>query len=176
MKVQQMFNHLKENVADWDSDAQVKEYLVKLLNRETFDRSGLIYGIGHAVYTLSDPRAVILKEFARQLSEEKGLTREFALYDRVERLAKEALNENRNLPKAVCANVDFYSGFVYSMLGLPTELFTPIFAIARIPGWCAHRMEELSNASKIIRPAYMYVGHHREYQRLSLRPEVETEA
>ena len=168
LKVQQMFAHLKENMENWDDDAQVKAYLMKLLNRETFDRSGLIYGIGHAVYTMSDPRAVILKEYARKLSEEKGLVREFELYDRVERLAKEALNENRNLPKAVCANVDFYSGFVYTMLGLPTELFTPIFAISRIAGWCAHRMEELSNASKIIRPAYMYVGHHRDYEEMDL--------
>jgi len=173
LKVQQMFAHLMENVENWDDDAQVRDYLVKLLNRETFDRSGLIYGIGHAVYTLSDPRAVILKEYARQLSEEKGLTREFALYDRVERLAKEVLNENRSLPKAVCANVDFYSGFVYTMLGLPTELFTPIFAISRIAGWCAHRIEELSNSSKLIRPAYMYVGHHRDYERMSLRPDLD---
>jgi len=169
IKVHQMFADLKQNVQDWDDEAQVKDYLAKLLNKQAFDKSGLIYGMGHAVYTLSDPRAVILKKFARELSEEKGLTREFALYERVEHLATELISQNKNLPKAVCANVDFYSGFVYTMLGLPQELFTPIFAIARIPGWCAHRMEEIVNAGKIIRPAYQYVGTHREYTRLSKR-------
>ena len=169
IKVHQMFADLKQNVQDWEDEAQVKDYLAKLLNKQAFDKSGLIYGMGHAVYTLSDPRAVILKKFARELSEEKGLTREFALYERVERLATEMISQNKNLPKAVCANVDFYSGFVYTMLGLPQELFTPIFAIARIPGWCAHRMEEIVNAGKIIRPAYQYVGTHRDYVRLSKR-------
>ena len=169
IKVHQMFADLKQHVQNWDDEAQVKDYLAKLLNKQAFDKSGLIYGMGHAVYTLSDPRAVILKQFARELSEEKGLTREFALYERVERLATEMISQNKNLPKAVCANVDFYSGFVYTMLGLPQELFTPIFAIARIPGWCAHRMEEIVNAGKIIRPAYQYVGTHRDYVRLSKR-------
>ncbi len=169
VKVHQMFTDLKENVENWDDENQVKDYLMKLLNKEAFDRSGLIYGIGHAVYTLSDPRAVILRQYARDLSEEKGLSREFALYERVERLATEMISQNRKLSKAVCANVDFYSGFVYSMLGLPPELFTPIFAISRIPGWCAHRIEELVNCGKIIRPAYKYVGHHRDYIALSNR-------
>ena len=169
VKVNQMFTDMKANVKNWDDEAQIKDYLMKLLNKQAFDKSGLIYGMGHAVYSLSDPRAVILKKFARDLSEEKGLIEEFALYENVERLATEMLSQNKNLPKAVCANVDFYSGFVYTMLGLPQELFTPIFAIARIPGWCAHRMEELVSGGKIIRPAYQYVGHHRDYVRLSDR-------
>lgn len=137
--------------------------------KEAFDHSGLIYGIGHAVYTKSDPRCVILKKYAEALSEEKGRTEEFNLYQTVERLACKLLQEQKNLHKDVCANVDFYSGFVYNMLGLPNELFTPIFAISRISGWCAHRMEELINSSKIIRPAYKYVGHHRDYVELGDR-------
>ena len=119
--------------------------------------------MGHAVYSISDPRAVILKEYARKLSEEKGYVKEFALYDRVERIAKELIMNGRNVVKSVCANVDFYSGFVYTVLNIPTELFTPIFAISRIAGWSAHRIEELVNRGKIIRPAYQYVGEHKEY-------------
>lgn len=137
--------------------------------KEVFDQAGLIYGIGHAVYTESDPRAVILKEYAERLSEEKGLQEEFALYDRIERLGGECLMSGRRLLKPVCANVDFYSGFVYTMLGLPKELFTPIFAISRISGWCAHRIEELVNTGKIVRPAYKYVGHHVPYEELEER-------
>ena len=125
--------------------------------------------MGHAVYTLSDPREVILKRFAKALAEEKGLMKEFALYELVESLAGKMIKEQRNLQKNVCANVDFYSGFVYSMLGIPHELFTPIFAIARMPGWSAHRLEELTNANKIIRPAYKYVGHHTEFEALEDR-------
>lgn len=140
--------------------SDVCAYLQKILDKEAFDRSGLIYGMGHAVYTLSDPREVILKKFARELAEEKGLMKEFALYELVERLAGQLIMEHRKLFKNVCANVDFYSGFVYTMLDIPQELFTPIFAIARMPGWSAHRLEELINASKIIRPAYKYVGSH----------------
>ena len=119
--------------------------------------------MGHAVYTLSDPREKILKRFAQALAEEKGMTAEFQLYDKVESLAGKLIMEHRKLFKNVCANVDFYSGFVYSMLGIPEELFTPIFAIARMPGWSAHRLEELINANKIIRPAYKYVGHHTDF-------------
>ena len=119
--------------------------------------------MGHAVYTLSDPREKLLKSFAEKLAKEKGMENEFALYDRVERLAKEEIVTHRKMFKPVCANVDFYSGFVYTMLGIPEELFTPIFAIARIAGWSAHRLEELLNAGKIIRPAYKYVGHHTEF-------------
>ena len=163
LKVQQMVADLKANVTDTESDAQVKAYLKKILNKQAFDRSGLIYGMGHAIYTLSDPREVILKEYAKKLSDAEGFEKEFELYDRIERLAKELITNGRNVHKPVCANVDFYSGFVYSMLKIPVELFTPMFAIARIPGWSAHRIEELVNNGKIIRPAYKYVGEHKEY-------------
>ena len=163
LKVQYMFDDIKANVNDWTNEDEVASYLKKILNKEVFDHAGLIYGMGHAVYTLSDPREVILKEFARKLAEEKGRMEEFALYELVERLAGRLIMEHRKMFKNVCANVDFYSGFVYTMLGIPEELFTPIFAIARIPGWSAHRLEELMNAGKIIRPAYKYVGHHRDY-------------
>ena len=163
LKVQDMFEDIKEHLEDWTNEAEVEAYLRKILDKQAFDHSGLIYGMGHAVYTLSDPREVILKKFAGQLAEEKGLNEEFALYELVERLAGRLIMEQRRLFKNVCANVDFYSGFVYTMLGIPKELFTPIFAIARIPGWSAHRLEELLNASKIIRPAYKYVGHHTNF-------------
>lgn len=163
LKVQDMFEDIKAHVEDWTDEDEVETYLRKILNKEAFDHTGLIYGMGHAVYTLSDPREVILKKFAGKLAEEKGLNDEFALYELVERLAGRLIMEQRKLFKNVCANVDFYSGFVYTMLGIPKELFTPIFAIARIPGWSAHRLEELLNASKIIRPAYKYVGHHTEF-------------
>lgn len=169
LKVQNMFADIKAHVSDWTNEEEVEAYLKKILNKEAFDKSGLIYGMGHAVYTLSDPREVILKKFARKLAEEKGLMQEFALYELVERLAGTLIMEQRKLFKNVCANVDFYSGFVYSMLGIPEELFTPIFAIARIPGWSAHRLEELINANKIIRPAYKYVGHHTEFQSIEDR-------
>ncbi len=163
LKVQHMFADIEEHVSDWTNEDEVSAYLQKILDKEAFDHSGLIYGMGHAVYTLSDPREVILKKYARQLAEEKGLMDEFALYDLVERLAGQLVMKQRNLQKNVCANVDFYSGFVYTMLGIPEELFTPIFAIARMPGWSAHRLEELLNSSKIIRPAYKYVGEHVDY-------------
>ena len=163
LKVQKMFADICENVADWTDEEAIKAYLRRILNKEVFDHQGLIYGMGHAVYTLSDPREVILKKYARLLAEEKEMMDLFNLYDRVERLASEIVMEGRHVQKHVCANVDFYSGFVYSMLDIPEELFTPIFAIARIPGWSAHRLEELRNTSKIIRPAYKYVGHHVAY-------------
>ena len=163
LKVQNMFEDIKANVKDWTDEKEVESYLRKILNKEVFDHSGLIYGMGHAVYTLSDPREVILKRFAKDLAMEKGMMKEFALYELVERLAGRLVMEQRRLFKNVCANVDFYSGFVYTMLGIPKELFTPIFAIARIPGWSAHRLEEILNASKIIRPAYKYVGHHANF-------------
>ncbi len=163
LKVENMFRDIKANVADWSDEGMIREYLMKIINKEAFDGSGLIYGMGHAVYTLSDPRAVILKEYARSLSEEKGRTEEFALYENVERIASELLTNRKRLHKPICCNVDFYSGFVYSMLGIPRQMFTPIFAISRISGWCAHRIEELVNEGKIIRPAYKYVGHHRDY-------------
>ncbi len=169
LKVQGMFDELKTVVTDWEDEQQIRDYLKKVLNKQAFDHSGLIYGMGHAVYTLSDPREIILKEFARQLAEEKGLDKEFGLYDRVERIGCELVMEQRKLFKNICANVDFYSGFVYSMLGIPQELFTPLFAISRMAGWSAHRLEELINAGKIIRPAYKYVGTHVEFEEIEDR-------
>ncbi len=169
LKVQNMFRDIKEHVDDWEDVDKISSYLQKILNKEAFDNSGLIYGMGHAVYTLSDPRERILKEFARNLAEEKGMMDEFELYNRVESIAGELIMQKHKVQKNVCANVDFYSGLVYTMLGIPEELFTPIFAIARIPGWCAHRLEELLNGNKIIRPAYKYVGHHVECKALENR-------
>ena len=163
IKVMQMFEDMKQTIRDWKDEEAVADYLMKLLNREAFDRAGLIYGVGHAVYSLSDPRAVILKNYVKQLAGEKGRMEEFGLYDTVERLAPEIIAKQRRMYKGVSVNVDFYSGFVYSMLGLPYELFTPLFAIARIAGWSAHRLEELANNSKIIRPAYRSVEDIRTY-------------
>jgi citrate synthase len=154
IKVVQMFEDMKEKVSDWTNEGQVADYLNALLDKKAFDNARLIYGVGHAIYSLSDPRAVIFKSFVEKLSEEKGMHEEFALYDLVERLAPEVISSHRKMYKGVSVNVDFYSGFVYRMLNLPMELYTPIFAIARIAGWSAHRMEELANNSKIIRPAY----------------------
>ena len=169
LKVQKMFEDIKAHVKNWDNDDELRAYLAKILKKEAFDKSGLIYGMGHAVYTLSDPREVVLKGYARSLAEEKGNMEEFALYENVERIAGELIMEQRRVQKNVCANVDFYSGFVYTMLGIPEELFTPIFAISRMPGWCAHRLEELLNANKIIRPAYKYVGRHVGYDEIDNR-------
>ncbi len=169
LKVMQMFDDLKASCPDITNEQDVTAYLIRVLDKEAFDGAGLIYGMGHAVYTISDPREVVLKEYARRLSEAKGMEREFALYNMVERVASKLLMERRRLFKPICANVDFYSGLVYSMLGIPTELFTPIFAISRISGWSAHRLEELVNKGKIIRPAYKYVGHHVDYQELGDR-------
>ena len=169
LKVQQMFDDLRANCTDTTDDDQVRGYLSKVLNREAFDKSGLIYGMGHAVYTLSDPREVVLKSLAEKLAEEKGLRQDFELYDRVETISADLLQKNRHVLKPVCANVDFYSGFVYTMLGIPTELFTPIFAMARIVGWSAHRMEELINVDKIIRPAYQSIMVPKAYESLADR-------
>ena len=163
LKVTHMIENIKENVKNWEDEKEIEDYLVKILDKQAFDGAGLIYGMGHAVYTLSDPREVILKKYARSLSEEKGLTKEFELLDRIERIAGNLIAQRRRLFKPICANVDFYSGFVYTMLGIPEELFTPIFAISRISGWSAHRLEELVNKGKIIRPAYKYVGWHKPY-------------
>ncbi|MDD5949557.1 MAG: citrate/2-methylcitrate synthase [Lachnospiraceae bacterium] len=169
LKVQQMFAAIKENCPYWNKEDDIRDYLTRILNRETFDHAGLIYGMGHAVYTDSDPREVILKRYARKLAEEKGKLDEFALYETVENIAAQLIAEKRRLFKPVCANVDFYSGFVYTMLGIPEELFTPIFAISRISGWSAHRLEELVNKGKIIRPAYKFVGVHKDYYNLEER-------
>ena len=169
LKVLQMFDDIKKHCKDWDDKVQIENYLKKILCREAFDKSGLIYGMGHAVYTLSDPRAVILKRYAERLAKVKGKMDEFLLYETVETISKELIMEAHLRYKPVCANVDFYSGFVYTMLGIPREMFTPIFAIARISGWSAHRLEELVNQGKIIRPAYKYVGKHANYEELNKR-------
>lgn len=169
LKVQNMFADIKVHIKDWSNEEEIEEYLIKILDKEAFDHTGLIYGMGHAVYTLSDPREIILKDFAKKLAQEKGMMEEFSLYENVENIAGRLIMERRKLFKNVCANVDFYSGFVYTMLRIPEELFTPIFAIARTPGWCAHRLEELINANKIIRPAYKYVGEHIPYQSMDER-------
>jgi len=169
IKVVQMFEEMKKEVHDWTDEEQVGDYLKKLLHKEAFDHAGLIYGVGHAIYSKSDPRAVVFKSFVEKLSEEKGLHKEFALYSLVEKLAPKIIEEERQMYKGVSVNVDFYSGFVYSMLGLPMELYTPIFAIARITGWSAHRLEELANNGKIIRPAYKPIGEERSYTEIKNR-------
>ena len=163
IKVVQMFDEMMNAVQNWEDEEEVSQYLNQLLNKEAFDHSGLIYGVGHAIYSKSDPRAVIFKSFVGKLSEEKGLTKEFNLYSLVEKLAPQVIAGQRPIYKGVSVNVDFYSGFVYKMLGLPMELYTPIFAIARIVGWSAHRMEELTNNGKIIRPAYKPIAAEQEY-------------
>jgi len=158
-----MMNDLKKNVSDLKDEEEVGRYLDKLLNKEAFDHKGLIYGMGHAVYSLSDPRAQVFKSFVEKLAMEKGRDDDFALYAMIERLAPQIIAGERHIFKGVSANVDFYSGFVYSMLDIPLELYTPIFAIARIVGWSAHRIEELVNVDKIIRPAYDSVMEPRPY-------------
>ena len=163
IKVVQMFEDMKEHLRDWKDEDEVRHYLRALLNKQAFDKAGLIYGMGHAVYSLSDPRANIFKSFVEKLSREKGRNEEYELYSMVARLGPEVISDERKMYKGVSANVDFYSGFVYHMLDLPLELYTPIFAMARVAGWSAHRIEELINMGKIIRPAYKYVGTHTDY-------------
>ncbi len=169
IKVTMMFEDMKNKISDWNDDDAIRDYLTKLLHKEAFDRSGLIYGMGHAVYSVSDPRANILRKAVKSLSEEKHMEKEYALYNKIERLAPEIIAKERRIYKGVSANIDFYSGFAYSMLKLPPELYTPIFAIARIAGWSAHRIEELLNTGKIIRPAYRSVQPHKDYKSLSDR-------
>ena len=169
IRVVQMMKDLKAHVHDTRDEEEVAAYLLKLLNKEAFDKKGLIYGMGHAVYTKSDPRCQIFKKYVGRLSEEKGRRKDYELYTMVERLAPKVIAENRRIYKGVSANVDFYSGLIYSMLDIPEELFTPMFAIARIVGWSAHRLEELINVDKIIRPAYISVGEPVAYQTLSER-------
>ncbi len=169
IKVVEMFDDLKRHVSDWTDDTQIENYLLALLHKKAFDHSGLIYGMGHAVYTLSDPRTVLFKAYIKRLSEEMGYQKEFALYEKVEQLAPVLMERERHLLKPVSANVDFYSGFAYRMLHLPIELFTPLFATARIAGWSAHRLEELISGGKIIRPAYMSVMDECPYIPLSDR-------
>lgn len=169
IKVVRMFEDMKRNIKDYSDEKAICDYLRALLHKQAFDRAGLIYGMGHAVYSLSDPRARVFKKFVEKLAYEKGRMDEFQLYSSVERLAPLIISEERKIYKVVSANVDFYSGFVYSMLDLPPQLFTPIFAIARIAGWSAHRIEELVNQSKIIRPAYKAIHERIEYKELNER-------
>ncbi len=163
VKVTNMISDIKSNVKDWSDEDEIRAYVKKILNKEAFDKSGLVYGIGHAVYTLSDPRAVILRKAAQKLAEENGKMSELKLMDTIAAVTPELLGELKGKKMTVCANVDFYSGFVYSMLGIPTELYTALFAIARICGWCAHRIEELTTSDKIIRPAYKSIVPNRKF-------------
>jgi citrate synthase len=163
LKVMEMMADIMTHVKDWRDDEEVESYLERIVRKETYDRAGLLYGIGHAVYTLSDPRAVLLKQKAEDLAGAKDRTPEFELYDRVARLAPQALKRAKGFNKVVAANVDFYSGLVYDLLGIPQDLYTPIFCIARIAGWCAHRIEELVSGGRIIRPAYRNVLRNRDY-------------
>lgn len=164
IRVHHMINHLKENINCWDDEEEIYNYLLKIVRRQAYDGTGLIYGIGHAVYTLSDPRAVLLKKMARELAVEKDRLTEFEFLERVERQAVKAVYDVKGHAKRLCANIDFYSGFVYDLIGLPIEIYTPLFAMSRIVGWCAHRNEELCfNGSRIIRPAYRCVAELREY-------------
>ena len=169
IKVHKMFEDIKKHVSDWKDDDEVSAYLVKILEKEAFDKSGLIYGMGHAVYSVSDPRAEIFKQYVGYLSAEKGRSDEYELYNSVARLATDVIGKRRRIYKGVSPNIDFYSGFAYSMMNLPEELYTPVFAAARIAGWSAHRIEELVNANKIIRPAYTSVAPERAYVPLNER-------
>ena len=169
VKVTQMFEDMKTQLTDWQDDDQIRAYLEALLEKRAFDKRGLIYGMGHAIYSVSDPRAEIFKKFVKQLAYEKGHEAEYVLYEKVEKMAPEIISERRKMYKGVNANVDFYSGLVYSMLDLPPALYTPIFAAARIVGWSAHRLEELKNVDKIIRPAYKPLAPYRDYIKLDDR-------
>ena len=169
IKVAEMFEDIMKQISDWENENEIADYLTKVLNKKAFDKSGLIYGMGHAVYSISDPRAVILKKFVSSLAKEKGMEKEFALYEKVERIAPIVIANERKIYKGVSANIDFYSGLVYSLLNIPKEMFTPLFAVSRMPGWCAHRIEELVNAGKIIRPAYKSVMPRKEYIKMKDR-------
>ena len=169
LKVMHMFEDMKQNVKDWQDDEEISAYLQALLDKKAFDKAGLIYGIGHAIYSLSDPRAEVFRVYVEKLSKEKGLEAEYQLYAKVADLAPKIISGKKKMYKGVSPNVDFFSGFAYSMMGLPLELYTPIFAVSRISGWSAHRMEELINAGKIIRPAYMNVGEAKQYVKLADR-------
>jgi len=169
IQVAKMLDNIWENISDPSDEAEISEYLRRILNKEAFDRQGLIYGMGHAIYSVSDPRAEVLKSYVKELAEEKGLHDEYNFYKKIERLAPQVIAQERNMYKGVSANVDFYSGFVYQMLGLPEELYTPLFAIARIVGWSAHRMEEMLNMNKIIRPAYESVLMTKKYKKIEDR-------
>ena len=168
-KVSMMFEDMKKRVKNWEDREEVESYLVALLNCQAFDKAGLIYGMGHAVYSISDPRAKTFRRFVQKLAEEKGMQKEYALYNLVEELAPKVIANERHIYKGVSANIDFYSGLVYSMLDIPLELYTPLFAMGRIAGWSAHRLEELINAGKIIRPAYKAVAKRAPYVSMSDR-------
>ena len=169
IKVMEMFADIKKHVTDWNNEQELTAYLSDMLEGKVFDKAGLIYGMGHAVYSISDPRAEVFKQFVGELAKEKGRNKEFKLYERVEEISKRLIMEKRKTYKGVSANVDFYSGFVYNMLGLPTELYTPMFAVARVAGWSAHRLEEILNAGKIIRPAYVSLNTRKEYVNINER-------
>jgi citrate synthase len=169
IRVNRMMKDIKTNVKDWSNKKEVSEYLKKILMKEAYDRSGLIYGIGHAVYTKSDPRCVILKEKAGELARETGHEEEFELYKSIEDLAPKVFHEVKKIDKDLCANVDFYSGFVYEMMGIPKDLFTPLFATSRIAGWCSHVVEEVLNGGRIIRPAYKNIFKARDYTPIDKR-------
>ena len=169
IKVIEMIQDIKSHLHDWTDPEETSAYLRKLLNKEAFDHSGLIYGMGHAVYTISDPREVILKERARHLAYEKGFEAEYNMLCSIERLAPAIFAEEKGSAKPVCANVDLFSGLIYQMLGISEDLYTPLFAIARLPGWCAHRIEEVVFANRIIRPAYKYLGVRQRYKPLEER-------
>ncbi len=171
LRVRTMMNELKKSVEDWQDEEQVYNHLASIIRKEKGDGTGLIYGFGHAVYTLSDPRAVILKKTAAKIAEEKNMIAEFELYKLVEKLTPKVMAEIKNSSKVICANVDFYSGFVYDMLGIPSEMFTPLFAVSRIAGWCAHRMEEVTYGGRIIRPAYRSMVHSKKYMPIAQRTE-----
>lgn len=163
IKVMAMIDDIKQNVKRWDNEKEIADYIVKILRKEAFDKTGLVYGIGHAVYTISDPRAVILKKYAKELAKENNREEEFHLYETIEKLTPSLFYEIKGSSKVLCANVDFYSGFVYDMLGIPRELYTPIFALARVAGWCAHRLEEIISGGRIIRPAYKNIEPKKPY-------------
>lgn len=168
-KVTAMHEDIRTHVSNWENEDELSSYLEKIARKQAFDKTGLIYGMGHAVYTLSDPRAQLCKRYARKLAQDKGMGEEFALIERIEKLAPEIITDVRGTSKAICANIDMYTGFVYQMLGVPSQLFTPLFAISRMAGWAAHRMEELFCTSRIIRPAYRPVLDKKDYVELKLR-------
>lgn len=167
--VMQMMQNIRENLHDTEDDEELEAYLKKLLHGEAFDRKGLIYGMGHAVYTISDPREVILKQRARHLAYDKGFEEEYNMLCSIERLAPGIFAEEKGSTKPVCANVDLFSGLIYNMLGISEDIYTPLFAIARVPGWCAHRVEEVVFANRIIRPAYKYLGVRQKYKPIEER-------
>ncbi len=166
-----MMNDLMENVHNWEDETELENYLEKVVRGEAGDRSGLIYGMGHAVYTLSDPRAIILKEKAQKMAGERDMLKKFELFERVEKLSPEVFAKVKGDSKVISANVDFYSGLVYEMLGIPSDLYTPLFAISRIAGWCAHRIEEMETCGRIMRPAYRSLSKSKSYVPIEERNE-----